>query len=213
MSEVPPTTNQAHLSLPPFEYAHYSGGGVLLYAYLKQEDGSKKAYLLLGQERELSYDDFGGSRGKGERHPILTAAREFYEESIGAIYNLEEITKKILESNLFIFEANFYQYWVEIPFDAGVLDNFSIARKEKKPTATKYELEKQQLRWFAVENIRKSIREFINRRPDPYNDGNKFNPLNKPLHCEECIMRKHLIKTMAKAEQIGMLEKLEKCDL
>jgi len=29
-----------------------------------------------------TYDDFGGSRDKGERHPVVTAAREFYEEAI-----------------------------------------------------------------------------------------------------------------------------------
>jgi hypothetical protein len=210
MSEAPLQQIFERQSLPPFEHSHYSGGGVLLYAYQQQKDGTKRAYLLLGQERELSYDDFGGSRGKGERHPILTAAREFYEESIGAIYNLEEITKKILESNIFVFEANFYQYWVEIPFDDRVLDNFSKVRKEKEPTATKYELEKQKLRWFAVENIRKSVQEFSKRRPDPYEDSKKVDPFRKPLFCEECVMRKHLIKTMSKAEQTGLLEKLEK---
>jgi 8-oxo-dGTP pyrophosphatase MutT (NUDIX family) len=29
-----------------------------------------------------TYDDFGGSRDKGEEHPVVTAAREFYEEAI-----------------------------------------------------------------------------------------------------------------------------------
>lgn len=209
MSEAPPQ-QLFNRSLPPFDNINYSGGGVLLYAYQAQKDGTKRAYLLLGQERELSYDDFGGSRGKGERHPIFTAGREFYEESIGAIYNMEEITEKLLASKAFIFEANFYQYWVEIPFDDRILDNFSKVRKEKEPTATKYELEKQQLRWFAVENIRKSVQEFIKRKPDPYEDSKKVNPFRKPLLCEECIMRKHLIKTMSKAEQTGLLEKLEK---
>jgi hypothetical protein len=162
--------------------------------------------LLLGQERELSYDDFGGSRSKGERHPILTAAREFYEESIGAIFTLEQVTQKILDKTLFLFEANFYQYWVQIPFDERILDNFANTRSDKLPTATKYELEKQQLRWFAVENIRKSVQEFKLRKPMP-------NPFSKPLFCEECVMRKHLIKTMSKAEETGLLEKLEKCTL
>lgn len=196
--------------LPAFDYVNYSGGSVLLYAYRQQKDGTKKAYLLLGQERELSYDDFGGSRGKGERHPILTASREFIEESIGAIYNLEEITRKISDSNIFVYEANSYQYWVEIPFDDRILEKFSKVRKEKEPTASKYELEKQQLRWFAVENIRKSVQEFSKRQRDPNEAGYKAGIFGKPLFCEECVMRKHLIKTMSKAEQTGMLEKLEK---
>jgi hypothetical protein len=200
--------------LPWFEYPQYSGGGVLLYSYQDQIDGTRKSYLLLGQEEELTYDDFGGSRGKGEKHPILTAAREFYEESIGAIFNMEEITEKILKSNLFIYEANYYQYWVEITFDDLIPDNFLQVRKQKETTATKCELEKQQLRYFAVENIRKSVQEFTQYQIDISNASKKSDlPFKKPLRCEESIMRKHLIKTMLKAEQTGLLEKLEKCIL
>ncbi|HJZ23432.1 MAG TPA: NUDIX hydrolase [Candidatus Babeliales bacterium] len=44
------------------------------------------AYVILSREAfgksRGTYDDFGGSRDKGEGHPVITAAREFYEEAI-----------------------------------------------------------------------------------------------------------------------------------
>lgn len=43
-------------------------------------------YVILGREAggndKGTYDDFGGSRDKGEKHPSITAAREFFEEGI-----------------------------------------------------------------------------------------------------------------------------------
>ena len=43
-------------------------------------------YIILARESEGNsrgmYDDFGGGREKNETHPLLTAAREFFEEGI-----------------------------------------------------------------------------------------------------------------------------------
>lgn len=47
-------------------------------------------YFLLGRESAGSdagtWDAFGGKRDRGEKHPVVTAARESYEESMGLLY-------------------------------------------------------------------------------------------------------------------------------
>lgn len=48
-------------------------------------DRKKVKKVILSREAygkdKMTYDDFGGSRDRGEDHPVVTAAREFYEEA------------------------------------------------------------------------------------------------------------------------------------
>ncbi len=50
------------------------------------KNGKRVKYVVLGREaggRDAGkYDAFGGDREKNEKHPVVTAAREFYEEAI-----------------------------------------------------------------------------------------------------------------------------------
>lgn len=70
-------THKPRLSQYPF------GAGSVLPVFTDQ---SNKTYVILSREahgRDRStYDDFGGKRDKGENHPLVTASREFFEESI-----------------------------------------------------------------------------------------------------------------------------------
>lgn len=47
---------------------------------------NNKKYFVLSRESmgksKGTYDDFGGSRDEGENHPMITAAREFFEEGM-----------------------------------------------------------------------------------------------------------------------------------
>ncbi len=192
-------------SLPAFEHTRYSGAGVLIYAYKNDEEtGTLCAYILIGQERKGSYDDFGGGRGKGERHPILTAAREFSEETLGVICSYEEMRQILITTTNFVYDSNFYQYWIKLPLDATIPEKFLKAKTEVKG--------KQCLKWIAVAQIRSAILEFKQRKPIKSNNTN-FNPFKQPLVCEECVLRKLLIKKMVRAEELGLLERLEKCAL
>ena len=64
----------------------YSGASVLPYTIWT---GSDRPYFLLGAESygrdKGCWDDWGGSKDKGELHPIVTAAREFTEETMGLL--------------------------------------------------------------------------------------------------------------------------------
>jgi len=59
---------------------------VLPVTYFTNKKGKSTKYVILGREAAGkdagSYDDFSGGRDKGETHPVVTAAREFYEEGI-----------------------------------------------------------------------------------------------------------------------------------
>jgi hypothetical protein len=61
-----------------------------------------KTYCILSKEAfgkaKGTYDDFGGSRDPGEDHPVISAAREFFEEAIIELIlglNLKEVMKYI----------------------------------------------------------------------------------------------------------------------
>lgn len=60
---------------------NYKSASVLPYYY-----HNETKWVILPQEAfgrdKGTVDDLGGSRDKGEKHPVVTAAREFYEEAI-----------------------------------------------------------------------------------------------------------------------------------
>lgn len=64
---------------------NFKVGAVLPVTHFNKQGKSVK-YLVLGREaggKDVgTYDDFSGSRDKGESHPVVTAAREFHEEGI-----------------------------------------------------------------------------------------------------------------------------------
>jgi len=120
--------------------------------------------------------------------------------------------QKILEKTLFVFESDFYEFWVCIPFDESIPAHFSKIRAEKQAQGitSNHELGKQQLKWFSVENIRHSVRQFNQLKETAAASKKPFDPLKRPLLCEQCVMRKHLVKKMVNAEASGLLEKLER---
>jgi len=79
-SQKAPHKLAAQKPAPALKNLKYSSASVLPYT-----SKSNGRYVLLGQEafgRDANtWDDFGGSRDLGENHPIITAAREFAEET------------------------------------------------------------------------------------------------------------------------------------
>lgn len=75
----------AHLFKPqPFKLATYDNkGGSVLPLYTGP---NKKTYAILSREArgkdKRKYDDFSGGRETKDKHPMLSAAREFHEEAI-----------------------------------------------------------------------------------------------------------------------------------
>lgn len=63
----------------------FNSASVLPFTYFNKK-GKQVKYVILGREAggrdKGTYDDFGGSKEQNEKHPMITAAREFYEEGI-----------------------------------------------------------------------------------------------------------------------------------
>ena len=55
---------------------------------------------MLGRDNENDWSDFGGRcEFRDHNEPINTATREFYEETLGAIMNVQECTDKLTNGN------------------------------------------------------------------------------------------------------------------
>jgi len=85
----------------------YSGASVLP---ITTWDG-KTDWALLSQEADGrdkdSWDDFGGSRDQGEKHPLVTAAREAWEESVNLLTDpLKKFTEKSLRDYIDLKAGN-----------------------------------------------------------------------------------------------------------
>lgn len=66
--------------------------GILPYTY----DLSGNCLFLLGKDTEEDWSDFGGRcEIKDNNDSILTASREFYEETLGSVLNIKECINKI----------------------------------------------------------------------------------------------------------------------
>jgi 8-oxo-dGTP pyrophosphatase MutT (NUDIX family) len=80
-------------------------------------------YFLLGQEHaEEGWNDqnkwahFGGGMEVTDKSPLFGSAREAYEESMGFLGSLEEITSK-LQDDLLLHQGTLYVYLMRIPYD------------------------------------------------------------------------------------------------
>ena len=78
-------------------------------------------YLLLGQERNNLWSDFGGSSNKNEK-PYKTAIREGYEELNGFLGDINELENRV-NSNLIL----------SISYDKYTTYIFNIEYDEKLP--------------------------------------------------------------------------------
>jgi len=159
--EIEETTENTDNSFKNFNYKSAS----VLPIYTTR----KSKYLILSREaygrpkigKKWTYDDFGGSRDAGEEDPLITAAREFFEEAIldkSLNLSLDQVTDYV-KNNTHVVVANttkrhakhvtyiidFKQYKNEF------IRNFYTARKN----STQYEnLEKDRIaivRWNTIE--------------------------------------------------------------
>ena len=155
-----------------FKKVVYSAG--ILPIYVRNEN----IYFLLGKGNNGDWSDFGGrSEISDKGRWDITACREFYEESIGAILSYPEILKKLQNKKNFInVEGNtlngspYYMYVVKIPFENNYKEKFKSTMSFINFTRIldiKYK-EKIEIQWISIDTIEAVI------------DGN-YKVLNYPL--------------------------------
>lgn len=137
--------------------------GVLLYTKRKDE-----VYFLLGCDcKYQSWSDMGGKCDDSDRRdPLKTASREFYEETCGIIFSKQDIYKLLLKNGVKIecssYKKNkYYMFLLEVfehqfkSFDE-IIRNFelqAILINSKPPEVMRSFREKNQLRWFTLQDI------------------------------------------------------------
>jgi 8-oxo-dGTP pyrophosphatase MutT (NUDIX family) len=130
-------------------------------------------YVILGREaygisKRKTWDAFGGTRDKGENHPLITAAREFWEEAnikLTLGLTLKEIQDYIdiakTDNTLFIMAHTNKKKKGQVTYITAFDDykdkfiaNFYHARKK---TTNKHRREKDRIAIVNWENLKKAM--------------------------------------------------------
>jgi len=124
-------------------------------------------YFLLGRDYDNKWSDFGGRVEPKDRSDIeSTAAREFFEETLGSIYDYEYI-KKTLRYKKFPKTVSktgagypYYMYLVKLSYNNIYRIKFNSTKNFISNTITSIDkkyLEKNDMRWVSLETIQHSI--------------------------------------------------------
>lgn len=135
--------------------------GILPYAIY-----DNNLYFLLGRDYDQKWSDFGGRvepNDKGD--PEITAIREFYEESIGSVLDLDYI-KKLMRQKKYkkiISKTNsghdYHMYIIRIQYSEQIKVKFNSTKNFLNfiPYLDKKYKEKSDIRWVSIETIENSL--------------------------------------------------------
>ena len=135
--------------------------GVLFYG--KSID--QTPYFLLGRDYENKWSNFGGRCELSDKSdPEITAAREAWEESLGAVYDFETIKNNLKNKNVKCIISKtpsgrpYYMYMVKINFTTSYRDRFQSTKKfiSNLNFDDKF-LEMNDIKWVSVDTIKYSI--------------------------------------------------------
>tara|TARA_B100001094_G_C17927810_1_gene669211 strand:+ start:250 stop:771 length:522 start_codon:yes stop_codon:yes gene_type:complete len=140
-------------------YEIYSAG-ILPYAIYKST-----IYFLLGRDSDNKWSDFGGRvepKDKGDYE--VTASREFFEETLGSVYDYD-YTKKLLKKCPKIISKTssghpYHMYLLKIQYQDLIRLKFLSTKNFISNTITtidKKYIEKNDIRWVSIETIEHSI--------------------------------------------------------
>lgn len=104
---------------------------------------------------------------------------------------LENLTNQKFK---FVYESSYLQFWMKIEHDDKYTEAFIDLRKNENNT--EYQLEKEHLLWVPVSLVREILR--------------KHKEDGKTMSLNNIELRKHFVKMMLKADNMGLLDKL--CD-
>tara|TARA_Y100000389_G_C17449650_1_gene513874 strand:+ start:1255 stop:1734 length:480 start_codon:yes stop_codon:yes gene_type:complete len=142
--------------------------GILPITYYKN-----KVYFLFGRETKDvnnkqagQWSDFGGTREKGETL-FQTAVREGYEETDGIFGDEQAIGRLIEDYQIEVMNQGKYKiYMVMVPYKKELPKKFRLqykkAKKENIKLITEHNglYEKDMIRWFTIDSLKKNINEF-----------------------------------------------------
>lgn len=140
-------------------YEIYSAG-VLIYTVYKDN-----IYFLLGRDIDNKWSDFGGRvepKDKGEYES--TAAREFFEETLGSIYDYDYSKKIIKKCSKIVSKTgsghNYYMFLLKIQYTELIRIKFLSTKNFINNIVTSIDkkyIEKNDIRWVSLETIEHSL--------------------------------------------------------
>ena len=149
-------------------FIRYSAG-ILPYTY----DQNGKLLFLLGKDNDGDWSDFGGRcEFKDYNDPLNTASREFYEETLGAVLNIQECkqhmndTMKIISKTLngspyymYLIYVDYYNYSDTFhKLSEFLKSQFDIRQISKM-------IEKVSIRWVSIDTILNCIENYDHTAP------------------------------------------------
>ena len=134
--------------------------GILPYTF----DQDAKCYFLLGKDNENDWSDFGGRcEFKDKSEPLNTATREFYEETLGAVLNVQECINKIIVNPVKIISKTlngspYYMYLLYIDYQNysesfNKTSNFLKYHYNNEKRIINKVIEKNSIRWVSMDTI------------------------------------------------------------
>jgi len=182
-------TNRRSYKKSPF----YSAG-VLPYQICDDS-----VYFLLGQDNEGTWSDFGGRAEIRDReNTVVTATREFYEETIGSVMDIQPLKNRINQNKGCLLMSKtmngspYYMYVIQVPYK-DYRTKFQSTRNFLNyiNSERKYR-EKMDIRWVSLETMLAAL-EDTNRE-----DGSAF-PLrrvfrNTIMHHKVTFERREFLK-------------------
>jgi DNA-binding Xre family transcriptional regulator len=134
----------------------YSAG--ILPFYVKNNN----TYLMLGKDHEGKWSDFGGrSEGQDRGRWDTTAAREFYEESVGSIMDIPTVLSRLQHNKNYLRikgktlnGSPYFMYFLKIPFKETYRDNFhSTSAFIQFNSFDKKYIEKTDIQWVSLDTL------------------------------------------------------------
>lgn len=141
----------------------YSAG--ILPFYVK----NNTIYLLLGKDQDGKWSDFGGrSEGQDRGRWDATAAREFYEESVGSIMDIQTTLSRLQHRKNYLKlkgktlnGSTYFMYFLKIPFKETYRDNFhsTLSFIQFTKNFDKKYIEKTDIQWISLDTIQIALEE------------------------------------------------------
>ena len=134
--------------------------GILPYTF----DQDAKCFFLLGKDNENDWSDFGGRcEFKDKSEHLNTATREFYEETLGAVLNVQECINKITVNPVKIISKTlngspYYMYLLYIDYQNysesfNKTSNFLKYHYNNEKRIINKVIEKNSIRWVSMDTI------------------------------------------------------------
>jgi len=126
--------------------------GVLLYS-IRNGD----VVFLLGKDAKWrQWSDFGGKNDINDKNKEDTAVREFYEESVGTIFDMIQIKDRIkccqCIKTLSYKKHDYYMYLMKIDYSEKYIDLFQSMVYFNLNIPKKFQ-EKTEIKWFTLQHI------------------------------------------------------------